>query len=99
MAFHGGDRNLCQHEDRAPELCRASATEGLPREALKTCLETQRLISHAAFQGQRPSSLNKVVAAEQQQQAGIAQMEPCPPWRGEGTGKSNAGVDRRHTTP
>jgi hypothetical protein len=99
MALHGGDRNLRQHEGGAPELCRVSTTEGLPCEALKTGLETMRLISRAAFQGCRPISLDKVVAAEEQQQAGIVQMQACPRRRVERGGKSIASVDGCCETP
>jgi general stress protein 26 len=88
MALDGGDRNLREHEGGAPELCQSSTTEGLLREAPKAGLKALRLTSHAAFQSCRPISLDKVVTAEQQQQAGIVKMQACPSRRVERGGKS-----------
>ena len=98
MGPHGSDRNFRQHKGGAPELRRANAAEGMACKALQARLEALRLICLAASKCRGPIALDEIVAAVEQQQPCIIQMESYPGRRVKRGGEPVAGFDGRDET-
>jgi hypothetical protein len=98
VRLYGSNGNLREHEHGTLELRRASSTECPACKAGQAGLEALRLIAHAAFEIRRPISLHEIMAAIEQQQSRIVQMQTRPGRRVKRGGESVPGFDGRHKT-
>ena len=91
--LYGSDRNFCEYEGSASELCWANAAEGKLCEGLQASLEALSLIAHTASQWCRPIALHEIVTAVEEQQPSIIQVPAHPCRRVERSGKPITSLD------